>query len=260
MQKWFFDARCLRLKRRANSAIFRKNVRQHEAVPMTSSPTTTIRVALIEDDAEFRNELAGIIERSRDCICVCQSGSMTDAVRDIPASHPDVVIVDFQLPDGDGIECIYRLREKMAAANGVESAAYLVLTSFADTELLFRALRAGADGYLVKRATSAKILEGIRVVNAGGSLFNPDLATRLADVFRDPPGAKPPEKLTKTESEVAQALAQNLPLSEIASQMGCRANTIRTHRNNIFKKLGVHSWFELAIRLGIPPRHPPKKG
>lgn len=211
---------------------------------MNSSP---IRVAVVEDVADTREKLVALIEGSPGFVCVAACESAEQALRRIPGTHPDVVLVDLRLPGKSGAECLRGLK-------GLEpKASFLVLTSFNDPESLFGALQAGASGYLLKRTPPGEILEAIRELHGGGSPMTPEIARRVLESLHDAPDAPSPGRLTAREREVLKFAADGLTYQQIAEQLGVSHGTIRTHFRNAYEKLHVRSLAEALHRVGIKP-------
>src|SRR5688572_23590508 len=132
-----------------------------------------ISIAIVEDDAEIRSNLADIVSRSPDCRLLATFPNAETALEDLPAQHPQIVLMDINLPGKTGIECVQELKAKLPETQ------FIILTVYEDSEWLFKALVAGATGYLLKRTPPSKIIESIREACAGGSPLTPQIARRV---------------------------------------------------------------------------------
>ncbi|MBX3746897.1 MAG: response regulator transcription factor [Verrucomicrobiae bacterium] len=211
-----------------------------------------IRVAIVEDIAELRRSLSELIGTAAG-YCLC--GAWPDAesaLRGIPSTQPDVVLMDIELPGMDGVECVRRLKPMLPQAR------IMMLTVFGDQEPLFRALEAGASGYLIKKAPPERLLAAIRELHQGDSPMSPAVARFLVNWFQDrnateagatlprvlprePAAAVPDTYLTVREEEILKLIARGQRYKEIADGLGVSFDTVRTHVRNIFKKLHVNS-------------------
>jgi DNA-binding NarL/FixJ family response regulator len=219
--------------------------------PVTKSKAprnVPIRVAIVEDSREIREGLGFLIGSSPGFACVAACPDGTTALRDLPPCRPDVVLMDIQLPDLSGIECIRRLRTLTPDAQ------LMMLTVFEDDERIFQSLAAGASGYLVKTTPPAKLLEAIEALHQGGSPMSAAIARRVVDRFRQavpsPVGAEPSATslLSPREREVLDHLAQGFLYKEIAPRLGISVETVRTHIRNIYEKLHVRTRTEALLR------------
>ena len=209
----------------------------------SSVEARSIRVGLVEDDEGIRASLGDIIGRSKTCEVVCSCGDGETALSALIQRQPEVVLMDINLPGMNGIECVRQLKKCLPSAQ------VIMLTVYGDSERLFRSLMAGASGYLLKSTPSAKLLEAIRDVRAGGSPMTPQIARRVVQYFRAIP--KPASKLdllTPREKELLDQLSQGFLYKEIVTNLGMSLNTVRTHIRNIYEKLHVHSRTEAVVK------------
>ena len=142
-----------------------------------------IKVAVVEDDARIRQVLVEVFSRADDCELVGAFPNGQTAVSKIPALKPDVILMDINLPDFSGVECVIRL------APVLPDAKIIMLTVYQDTETIFRALAAGAHGYLVKPALPGSLLESVREIRKGGVPMSPPIARKIIDSFLHPVAA-----------------------------------------------------------------------
>jgi len=202
-----------------------------------------IKVALVEDDEGIRTSLGALIRRAPALRLAGDYPDAETALKEIPSQPPDVVLMDINLPGMNGVECVRRLK---IAAPAVQ---FLMLTVYEDSESLFNSLKAGASGYLLKRTASAKLLEAIREVHAGGSPMTPQLARRLVQFFSQPAqAASPVGHLTAGETEFLDQLAKGYAYKEIAERMGISIDTVRSYVRTVYDKLHVHSRTEAVVK------------
>jgi DNA-binding NarL/FixJ family response regulator len=176
--------------------------------------------------------------------CQCACACAEDALRLIPANPPDVVLMDIHLPNRSGIECTARLKQLLPQLQVV------MITVYTDIETVFKALRAGASGYLLKRSPPEKILEAITEVRHGGAPMTPEIARKVVETFKQPAGGEPPESnLTRRENEVLELLAQGFGNKEIAQNLSISADTVRYHLKQIYDKLHVRSRTEAVAKF-----------
>lgn len=202
-------------------------------------------VAIVEDNRELRASLVAILEKSRGCRCLGAFASAEEALLEIPRCQPEVVIMDIHLPNRSGIECTRQLKELCPAIH------VLILTVYEDNETIFNALKAGANGYLLKRASPEEILAGIGDVKEGGSPMSAPIARKVVASFHEDsrPGPPPGEQLTEREREVLDCLARGFSDKEIAEKMFVSINTIKTHLQHIYAKLHVRSRTQAVSRF-----------
>ena len=196
-----------------------------------------IRVFLVEDHAIVREGISSLLALSQDIEVVGAVGSAEEALTEIPAVMPDVLLLDVKLPNLNGVELIRRLQ----ARGGLPPT--LILTTFEDDELLFEGLKAGARGYLLKDISLEQLLEGIREIARGGSYVKPAVTERLLQVARKteatPHPAPPLALLTERETEVLRLLASGYSNREIARALLVSTGTVKNHVSSILGKLGV---------------------
>ncbi len=198
---------------------------------------------MVEDDEGIRASLTNILARTGGFKLVCSCPDGERAVTDLPRHHPEVVLMDINLPKMDGIECVRQLKDTMPTTQ------FIMLTVYGDNERLFRSLMAGASGYLLKTTPSARLLEAIREVSAGGSPMTPEIARRVVQYFRKvrPPSSEL-EKLTPREKDILDQLSEGFRYKEIMSNLNMSMDTVRTHIRNIYEKLHVHSRTEAVVK------------
>ena len=207
-----------------------------------------ITVAIVEDDKELREDLAGFINSRRGLRCASTFATAEDALKSLPDKPPDVVLMDINLPGMNGIECIHALKPRLPDTQ------FMVLTVFEESEKIFAALRAGASGYLLKRAAPAELAEAIEQVHAGGSPMSPQIARQVVQFFQPPKkaaarAAAGMEDLTDRERDLLALLSRGKQYKEISDQLGISVDTVRSHIRRIYKKLHVHSRTEAAVKF-----------
>ncbi|MCW1924001.1 response regulator transcription factor [Luteolibacter arcticus] len=203
-----------------------------------------ISVAIVEDNVEIREMLTRTVERAASLTFLNSYPSGEEALEHLPTLKPDVVIMDIQLPGISGIECTVRLK---AIAPEIQ---VLVFTVFGDADLVFKALEAGASGYMLKRTPRQEIVDAVKDVWFGGAPMSGEIARKVVESFRKPPKAKDAdlEQLTNREEEVLALLAKGYITKEIADQMGISFDTVRFHLKHIYQKLHVRSRSEALIK------------
>lgn len=208
-----------------------------------------IKVAIIEDRRQIREGLATLLQFTDGYSCVGRFHSMEDALAKIGASLPDVALVDIGLPGMSGIEGIEILKARFPKVLA------LALTVYDDDERIFRALCAGACGYLLKKTPPAKLLESLKEVVAGGAPMSPEVARRVVALFRK---FAPPQdvdyQLTAHEARLLKLLVDGHNYKTAAAKLNVSVNTISFHMRHIYDKLQVHSKSEAvakALRQGI---------
>ena len=209
-----------------------------------------IKVAIVDDDDGVRTKLVHAIARFDGCTCVGQFSSGEDALARLPASSPDVVLMDINLPGMNGIECVRQLK---LAHPGIE---FIMLTVYEDTESVFNALAAGASGYLLKLVPRPELLEAIQRVHAGGSPMTSHIARKVVQSFRQPaPMGAETTKLSPREQEVLEYLAKGFLYKEISRALDISYDTVHNHIRHIYEKLHVRSRTQ-AVTKYLDSVHP----
>jgi len=212
---------------------------------LTSQPSSpdSIRVGIVEDRRRTREGLRALIDGSEGFVCVGAWGSMEEVLAASWTPPLHVMLVDLGLPGMTGIEGIALLR------NRSPETALVVLTVYEDNERVFRALCAGATGYLLKNTAPAKLLEGLHSAVKGGSPMSPEIARQVIELFRK---FHPPERaqynLTPHELRLLKLLVEGHSYKTAAFELGVSLNTIAFHIQNIYGKLQVHSKSEAVAR------------
>ena len=203
----------------------------------------SISVAIVEDNPEIRRNLSRYIGEAPGFRCACACASGEEALRVIPQSPPDVVLMDIQMPGMSGIACTAALKEKLP------SVPVMMLTVYEDNDAIFNALKAGASGYLLKRSAPAKLLESIKELHRGGAPMTSEIARKVIEsFFKAKTAAHPQDKLTAREEEILECLAKGFVTKEIADKLTVTYDTVRYHLKHIYDKLHVHSRTEAVIK------------
>ena len=203
------------------------------------------KVAIVEDNATLRRYLAEMIGNTPGHRCVCACASAEEALVEIPASRPNVVLMDIHLPGESGIACTARLREKLPDLQ------VIMLTVYKDIKMIFQALKAGACGYVLKRSDEKEILDAIAEVHAGGAPMTSEIARMVVRSFMEKPktpDAADTDQLSAREMEILALVAEGCPNKEIASRLFISNATVRTHLMHIYEKLHVHCRTEAAAK------------
>jgi DNA-binding NarL/FixJ family response regulator len=202
-----------------------------------------IKVAIVDDDAGIRSTLSMLIKRASSFKLTGEYANGTSALKELPRQLPDVVLMDINLPDMKGYDCVRQLK---AAHPGVQ---FLMLTVYEDSDSLFNSLRAGASGYLLKRTASERLLEAIQDVHEGGAPMSPQLARRVVQFFSKPAAeASSLSKLTNAERDFLGQLAKGYAYKEIADRMKISIDTVRSYVRTVYEKLHVHSRTEAVVK------------
>jgi len=201
-------------------------------------------VSIVDDDPDVCESIAGYINTAQGLRCISTYGSAPEALGHIPVDRPDVVLMDINMAGMDGIECTLKLKLAVPEIN------ILMLTVFEDTDRIFRALAAGANGYLLKRSAPSKLLDAIREVHLGGSPMSAPIARKVVHSFQGLPPASDDQAaaLSERERQVLGFLAKGLVYKQISDQLGISVDTIRTYIRRIYEKLHVHSRTEAVAK------------
>jgi DNA-binding NarL/FixJ family response regulator len=205
----------------------------------------TIRVLIADDHTLFRDGLRALLASIPDIEVVGEASSGKEALRLTIEHQPDVILMDIQMPDMNGIEATRQIL-RISPHVGI-----LVLTMFQDDDTVFEVMRAGARGYVLKGADQAVLRRAIDAVANGESLFSPEIAARLMQYFANLEPASRPElfpELTERERQILSFIANGQTNAEIADRLVISMKTVRNHVSNIFSKLQVADRAQAAIR------------
>lgn len=201
----------------------------------------TIHILVVDDHPIVRDGLVAVLSTQPDFVVVGEAADGPEAVRLAATLHPDLVLLDLELPGQDGVATLQQLR---AVASGVK---VLVFTAFDTDERIFGAVRAGAQGYLLKGTPRDELFNAIRVIQAGGSLLQPIVASRLirhVNRATDPP----PVELTERERAVLDLLARGLQNKEIAGALQITERTVKFHVGALMRKLEAGNRTEVVTQ------------
>jgi len=205
-----------------------------------------ITVGIVEDNRGLRESLSQMVNSAPGFRCVCVCSTAEEGLLEIPAAQPDVVLMDIHLPVRSGIECTRRLKDLCPTVQ------VLILTVYEDNENILNALKAGASGYLLKRASPAEILASISDVKEGGAPMSSQIARKVVASFREPTRTarlEDQQALTERENEVLGYLTKGYAAKEIADRMHVSVPTVKTHLQHIYTKLHVRSRTEVLLRF-----------
>jgi DNA-binding NarL/FixJ family response regulator len=197
--------------------------------------TGPISVMIVDDHEVVRRGIAEVVERADGMKVVAEAGSVADGVRRAGLVHPDVLLVDLQLPDGTGIDLMTQVRTTLPTARAI------VLTSFDDDDALAAALDAGAAAYLLKSVRGAEITDVIRAVAAGRTLLDERTVTRRRAGHEDPT-----DNLTPSEMNVLDLIGDGLSNREIAERLGVAEKTVKNHITSLLAKMGLQRRTQVA--------------
>ncbi|MEU6245988.1 response regulator transcription factor [Glycomyces sp. NPDC047010] len=207
---------------------------------MTSAP---VSVLIADDDPIVRTGLRTLLSAQPGVEPVAEASNGSEVLTLVRRSRPDVVLMDVRMPGMDGIEATRLLRETVP-----EPPKVIVITTFENDEYVYAALRAGANGFLLKRSDITRIADAIRVVAQGDALLFPEAIRSLAAIVARPPGnAHGPIALTPREAEVLRLIAQGLSNRDIATRLYLGLETVKTHVKNVLTKLGAGNRTEAVI-------------
>lgn len=204
-----------------------------------------IRVLVADDHPLFRKGIRSLLESMADIEVVGEASNGRQAVEMAADLQPDVVLMDLQMPEGGGLSATREI------ANANDDVHILVVTLFDDDDSVFAALRAGAQGYILKDAEEGEMMRAIRAVGEGEAIFSPAIASRLMDFFASSRAVVPEEvfpELTEREREILTLIARGQTNPDIADQLSISLKTVRNHVSNIFGKLQVVDRAQAAIK------------
>lgn len=201
-----------------------------------------IRILLYEDNQDLREAMSYLLEDTTDLELVASFGQCVDVAKHLDLYRPDVILMDIEMPGMDGLQGTRIAKEKQPNIQ------VIILTVFEDEERLFGALRNGANGYFVKGEPPLQILDGIRIVHAGGSTISPKIARRVFDFFKQENPSEGDYDLSVREKEILGLLVDGNSYKEIASQLFISLETVRTHIRHIYEKMQVKSKSQAVVK------------
>ncbi len=211
-----------------------------------ASVACVIKLLIADDQALLRGGLKAILEAEDDLTVVAEAADGVEAVDETLRTHPDVVLMDIRMPRLDGLEATRRL------IGAGTRARILVITTFDRDEYVFRALRAGAAGFLLKSASGERLAQGVRTVAGGESLLDPAITTRLVEHFLSRPDFDPElrarlDGLTPREREILLLLARGLSNAEMGRELFLSETTVKSHVTRMLSKLSVSSRVQAVV-------------
>ncbi|HKW28123.1 MAG TPA: response regulator transcription factor [Verrucomicrobiae bacterium] len=202
------------------------------------------KIAIVEDNKVIRESLMEFIHADPECRCVCACATAEEALKVIPKHEPEIVLMDIQLPNMSGIDCLAQLKQLLPSVH------IIMVTVYEDTERIFKALRLGACGYLLKRCAPEELIAAIREVRQGGAPMSREIARKVIASFQEPLAtAMEVEDLTAREREILELLANGFPNKQIADRLGLTDGTVRWHLRHVYNKLHVRSRTEAALKF-----------
>ena len=212
----------------------------------------SISICIVDDNQDIRLALEQIILMEKEYTLIGSFSNAPEALEKIPLLKPDIALMDINLGDGgSGIETIRKLK---SANPGI---LFMICTVYEEDEKIFEALQAGANGYILKKTTPARLLEAIRELHEGGAPMSSQIARKVVDAFRSAPPqnpdpnqeGRPIKTLSNRENEILELLAKGLLYKEIASRLYISAETVRKHAYHIYEKLHVQNRIEAINRF-----------
>lgn len=212
-------------------------------------PAHCYTVVLVEDDQEISNHLASTLDAHSQFELLGCANTMVSGIATLNQYKPDILLVDIGLPDGSGVEVIKEVYRQCLDCEA------MVISGFQDENLVFKALEAGAKGYLLKHDSSQKITEALLTMMKGGAPVSPIIARLMLNRFSAPDLKESlPEKLTERQQRILELVCHGFSSQEIAEKLDITYYTVTTHIKNIYGKLQVNSRSEAiheALRLGL---------
>ncbi|HUA64998.1 MAG TPA: response regulator transcription factor [Alphaproteobacteria bacterium] len=202
------------------------------------------KIAIVEDNKVIRESLMEFAQADPECRCVCACATAEEALKIIPKHEPEIVLMDIQLPNMSGIDCLAQLKRLLPSVH------VIMVTVYEDTERIFKALRMGACGYLLKRCSPEEVTAAIREVRQGGAPMSREIARKVIVSFQEPvKAAAEVEDLSPRELEILELLAGGFPNKTIADRLGLTDGTVRWHLRHVYHKLHVRSRTEAALKF-----------
>ena len=212
---------------------------------MNDAPAArTIAVFLLDDHEIVRRGVRELLEAEPGITVVGEAGTAESALARIPALHPDVAVLDIRLPDGDGVSVCREIRSRMPEV------ACLMLTSYGNDEALFDAIMAGAAGYVLKQIRGTDLVGAVRTLASGGSLLDPEAASRVMRRMRDQAVRRDPlAELTGQERRILELIGDGLTNRQIGERMFLAEKTVKNYVSSLMSKLGVERRVQAAVMV-----------
>jgi DNA-binding NarL/FixJ family response regulator len=203
----------------------------------------TKSVVVVEDNRGLREQLVAILRSAPDIKCIGAFATGEEAIAKIPAQNPDVVLMDIGLPGMSGIDCVAQLKKLNSAPQ------IIMVTVYEDSDRIFKALKAGANGYLVKSSPPDELLDAVRDVDTGGAPMSSHIACKVVEHFHvQEPHHHEEGDISPRERQVLTLLASGFIYKEIGDQLGISMETVRTHVKNICLKMHVRNRVEAVAK------------
>jgi len=206
-----------------------------------------VSLAIIEDNADYRSTLSKILQRNKDILILHQLPGCEEMIPRFEVDLPELVIMDIDLPGISGIEGVWQLRQHWPEMK------VMMLTVFEDADKIFGAIKAGANGYLLKKDSPDKIIDAIFSLTKGEAIMNGIIAAKVMEYFKKQADAVPKLEefhLTEKEKDILNKLIRGLGYKQIAAECNIARETLNTHMKSIYRKLNVHSRSEVAAMFG----------
>jgi DNA-binding NarL/FixJ family response regulator len=198
---------------------------------------------VVEDDVELRKQLVELLGTAPDIRCIGAFASGEEALKEIPLLKPNVVLMDIQLPRMSGIRCVIELKKLIPELR------VIMVSIYEDSDRIFKALKAGANGYLIKSSHALQILEAVRDVDGGGAPMSSHIANKVVEHFHViGPSPEAEVNLSPREEQVLNLLCSGFLYKEIADKMNIKVSTVRYFVENVCRKLHVRNRVEAVAR------------
>lgn len=207
-----------------------------------------IRLLIVDDHAVLRDALRALLSLSEDMEIVGEASDGVEAIEKVQELQPDVVVMDLYMPKMDGLEATHRIKKDYPRVK------VLVLTQYDNKEYILSAIKAGASGYLPKKALSSELITAIRSVYQGNPFLYPSVASALIENYRQRADEEPFDRLTPRMKEILRLIAEGNTSRQIAERLGLSLKTVHSHRAKLMEKLEIHNSTELikyAVRKGL---------
>jgi DNA-binding NarL/FixJ family response regulator len=219
---------------------FLDNAKKNGNKPV-SDDLKSIRILTVDDHPVVRNGIAGLVQDQPDMLLVGEASNGREAIQQFRAHQPDVTLMDLQMPEMSGVDAIIAIRDQFPRAR------IIVLTTYTGDVQVVRALKAGAQGYLIKNLLHKELLDAIRRVHSGKKIFTPELSCEVASHAAD-------DSLTPAEISVLRLVAEGNANKQIAAQLSISEETVKSRVKNILSKLGANDRTQavtIALKRGI---------
>ncbi|MCZ4242722.1 response regulator [Pedobacter punctiformis] len=191
-----------------------------------------IRIFIYDDSTDRRDSLKALLSLNDNLKFIGEASNCKNAIQDIESCYPDVVLMDINMPEVDGLEGLKLIKNKFPEVK------VLMQTAYDDSEKIFTSIKNGASGYILKNDKPQRILQAIEEVSEGGAAMNPAIAQKVLDYFKP---SKKKSPLSPKENEVLSFLAEGLSYKMVADKLGVSYTTINTHTKRIYEKLHISS-------------------